>query len=143
MVTANGDDGKVKEGRMSILYALIWFIIVKLSKEIVYATYWQVDCNNRTFLWIIQINGNKCATDNDLSWVVGIIAKVINWMNSLVWIAVIIIIIYAGVQVLFSNWDEEKLKKAKKSIMYVAIWVAILALNYFIMSFFIKPEVAI
>jgi hypothetical protein len=23
MVTANGDDGKVKEGRMSILYALI------------------------------------------------------------------------------------------------------------------------
>jgi hypothetical protein len=143
MVTANGDDGKVKEGRMSILYALIWFIVVKLSKEIVYATYWQIDCNERTIWWIIQVSGSNCITDSNLSWVVAIIAKIINWINSFVWIVIIIMILYAGVQVLLSNWDEEKLKNAKNTIIYVAIWVAILALNYFIMSFFIKPEIAI
>jgi hypothetical protein len=143
MVTANGDEGKVKEGRMSILYALIWFIVVKLSKEIVYAVYWEADCKDRTVLWIFQINGSNCATNNDLSWVVSIVTRVINWINGFVWIAIILIIIYAGVQVLFSNWDEEKLKKAKKALMYVVIWIAILALSYFIMTFFIKPEIAI
>jgi hypothetical protein len=143
MVTANGAEDKVTSGRMSILYALIWFIIVKLSKEIVSATYWIVDCKDGTVLWILQIDGNNCVADNDLSWAVSIVAKIISWMNSFVWIAVIIIIIYAGVQVLFSNWDEEKLSKAKKAVIYVAIWVAILVLNYFIMSFFIKPEIAI
>jgi hypothetical protein len=49
---------------------------------------------------------------------------------------------YAGATLLFGG-DEEKFKKAKKSIIYIAIWIAILALNYFILTFFIKPEVVI
>ncbi len=143
IITANGDEEKVKKWKMSIVYWLIWFIIIKLSKEIVYASYWKVDCNERTILWIIQINWNNCSAVNQISWISDIIIKVINWLNWFVWILIILMIIYAWVQVLFSAWDEEKLAKAKKSIIYILIWVAILILNYFILSFLIKPETII
>jgi hypothetical protein len=47
---------------------------------------------------------------------------------------------YAWSLVLLSAWDEEKLKKAKSMILYVAIWVLLLAFNYLILTFFIVPE---
>lgn len=140
IITANWDEEKVKNWKMSIFYWLIWFIVIKLSKEIVYASYWKVDCNEYTLLWIIQINGNNCNAASEISWLSDIIIKVINWMNWFVWIAVILMIIYSWVQILFSAGDEEKLWSAKKSIIYIAIWISILILNYFILSFLIKPE---
>jgi intracellular septation protein A len=63
-------------------------------------------------------------------------------MNSFVGIIVIIMIMYAGATLLFGG-DEEKFKKAKNTILYIVIGIAILVLNYFILTFFIKPEVAI
>lgn len=143
IITANWDEEKVKKWKMTIVYWLLWFIIIKLAKEIVYASYWRIDCSERTILWIFQINWNNCATVNQISWISDIIIKVINWLNWFVWIAVILMIIYAWVQVLFSAWDEEKLAKAKKAIIYIIIWIAILILNYFILSFLIKPEIVI
>lgn len=140
VITANWDEEKVKKWKMSIVYAIIWFIIVKLSKELVYASYWKIDCNEHTILWIIQINWNKCNTINQINWIWDIIVQIINWMNWFVWIIVILMIIYAGIQVLFSAWDEEKLGNAKKSLLYIFIWIAILILNYFILSFLIIPE---
>lgn len=143
IITANWDEEKVKTGKMSIFYWLIWFIVVKIAKEIVNASYWKVDCNETTILWIFTINWNNCNASNQIAWIWDIIVKIINWMNWFVWIIVIIMIIYAWVQVLFSAWDEEKLSKAKSSIVYIVIWIAILILNYFILSFLIKPETII
>jgi len=140
IITANWDEEKVKKWKMSVVYAIIWFIVIKLSKEIVYASYWKIDCNEHTILGIIQINWNKCNTVNQIGWIWDIVVQIINWMNSFVWIIVILMIIYAWVQVLFSAWDQEKLDKAKKSILYIFIWIAILILNYFILSFLIIPE---
>lgn len=143
IVTANWNDDKVKEWKMTIVYWLIWFIVIKLSKDLVYSSYWQVSCNDWTLLWIFDIKWNSCVTDNQISWIWNIVVQIINWANSFVWIIVILMIIYAWIQVLFSWWDEEKLTKAKKSIIYIAIWIALLVLNFFILTFFIKPEVAI
>lgn len=143
IITANGDEEKVKTGKMSIFYWLIWFIVVKIAKEIVNASYWKVDCNETTILWIFTINWNNCNASSQIVWISDIIIKIINWMNWFVWIIVIIMIIYAWVQVLFSVWDEDKLWKAKSSIVYIVIWIAILILNYFILSFLIKPETII
>ena len=64
-------------------------------------------------------------------------------MNWFVWIAVILMIVYAWIQVLFSAWDEEKLWKAKSSIIYIVIWIAILIMNYFILTFLLRPEAII
>jgi len=143
MVTANWDEEKVKSWKMSIVYAIIWFIVIKLSKDIVYASYWKVNCNESNVLGLFQINWNNCVTDNQISGISQIIVQIINWANSFIWIIIILMIIYAWVQVLFSWGDEEKLTKAKKSIVYIAIWIAILVLNYFILTFFLRPEVSI
>lgn len=143
IVTANWDEEKVKTWKMTIVYWLIGFIVIKLSKQIVYASYWRVNCNEHSFLGIFSIGGNNCNTENQISWLNTIIIQIINWANWFVWILVILMIIYAWVQVLFSGWDEEKLSKAKKSIIYIIIWIAILVLNYFILTFLIRPEVSI
>jgi len=143
IITANWDEEKVKKWKMSVVYAIIWFIVIKLSKELVHASYWKIDCNEHTILWIIQISWNKCNTVNQIGWIWDIVVKLINWMNWFVWIIVILMIIYAWVQILFSAWDQEKLDKAKKSILYIFIWIAVLILNYFILSFLIIPEKAI
>jgi flagellar basal body-associated protein FliL len=49
-------------------------------------------------------------------------------------------IIYTGSQIIFSAWDEEKMKKAKSSILYILIWIFILTMNYLILTFFLVPE---
>ncbi|MDD3145194.1 MAG: hypothetical protein PHV23_03715 [Candidatus Gracilibacteria bacterium] len=143
IITANGDEEKVKTGKMSIFYGLIGFIVVKIAKEIVNASYGKVDCNETTILGIFTINGNNCNASSQIVGISDIIIKIINWMNGFVGIIVIIMIIYAGVQVLFSVGDEDKLGKAKSSIVYIVIGIAILILNYFILSFLIKPETII
>lgn len=143
IITANWDEEKVKTWKMTILYWLIWFIVVKIAKDLVYASYWKIDCNTTSILWIFQIWWNNCVTNNQISWIWEIIVKIINWANSFIGIIVILMIIYAWIQVLFSAWDDEKLSKAKKSITYITIWIAILVLNYFILTFFIRPEITI
>lgn len=143
IITSSWDEDKAKEGKMTIFYALIWFVVVKLSKEIIYAVYWQVDCEMWSTGGIFQYNWSKCIADNDLSWVTEIVVRVINWLNSFVWIIVLLMIIYAWLQVLLSSWDEEKLEKAKNIIKYIVFWLIILVVNFLILTFFIVPEVAI
>ena len=143
IVTANWDEEKIKSWKMSIVYAIIWFITVKFAKDIVEAVYWKIDCQVGEWFIIQWYNNRECINKAELTWLVDIIVNVINWMNSIVWIIVVIMIIYAWIQVLLSAWTEEKLKKAKMSILYIAIWVAILITNYLILSFFIIPETII
>ncbi len=118
IITANWDEEKAKSGKMSVLYAAIWFIVIRASNALVTTIYW----------------------DKNLEWFSSIIVNIIDWMNSFVWIIVILLIIYAWFTLLVSWWDEEKLKKAKSSILYIAIWLAILIANYLILTFFILPE---
>jgi hypothetical protein len=51
LITSNWDEEKAKTWKMSIFYAIIWFIIIKVSKNIVAATYWVINCNNWSYLW--------------------------------------------------------------------------------------------
>jgi len=131
MVTAWGDEEKAKQWKMSILHAFIWFIVIKLSSYIVSATYSKTLC---------RIDWVSCSNEKDLSDWAQIIFTVINWLNWFVWIAVVLMIIFAGSQIIFSNWDDEKIKKAKKSILYIIIWIVLLIMNYLILTFFLTPE---
>ena len=139
MITANGDEEKVKTGKNSIIYSVIWFLIIKFSKAIVESVYGKIDCN-RSSTDIIQYNSWECINRAELSWFADVVVTIINWMNNLVWILIVIMIIYAWAQILFSGWDDEKLKKTKSSITYIIIWVFILIVNYLILTFFIIPE---
>lgn len=142
LVTANGNEEAVKSAKMTILYALIGFIIVRLAQAIVEAFYGKVNCVN-TGGGLIQTGQAACTNIQSVSAGAGIIIQVINWMNSFVALAVLIMIIYAGAQILLSAGDEEKIKKGKQSLIYIAIGIAILMLNYLILTFFLLPETTI
>jgi hypothetical protein len=124
---------------MTIVYAIFGFIIVKLADEIVQAFYWRIDCDNRSS-WFINIQGNNCINRSDISEWIYIITNVLNWLNGFVAIVVLIMILYAGVQIMLSGWDEEKIKKWKQSIIYIAIGIAILIVNYLVLTFFLVPQ---
>jgi Na+/proline symporter len=139
LITSNGNEETAKKWKMTIFYAIIWFVLIKVAKLIVEWVYWTLNCNNK--LWgILSSNTVNCVDKAEVTWFAKTILEIINWMNWFVWLVVVIMIIYAGVQVLTSAWDEEKMKKAKKSIIYIAIWLFILMANYLILTFFIKPE---
>jgi hypothetical protein len=127
LVTANWDEEKAKSWKMSVLYAIMWFIVIKVSKKLVDAVYGKTSCSSHT-----NIN---CTNTTDIKWVAEIIVTIINWINWFIWLIVIILIIYAWFMVLTSIWDEEKLKKAKSIIIYIAIWLFILVANYLILTF--------
>lgn len=134
LISTNWDEEKAKKWKMMIFYSIIWFIIIKLAAPLISAVYWKCEktkTDNIIWVW-------KCEHTTNISWVSGIITNIINWINSFVWIWVIIMIIYIWLQIIFSNGDEEKLKSWKKSLFFIVIWIWILVMNYLILIFFLR-----
>ena len=142
MVTANGEEDKVKTAKMTIIYAVVGLIIVRLAKVLVEAVYGSARCT-QVIGGIITAPGEWCGSIAKISSAASIVVNVINWLNSFVWIVVVIMILYAGFNLFTSAGDEEKIKKAKRTILYVAVGIAVLVMNYIILTFFIIPERAI
>jgi len=132
LVTANWNEEQAKSWKMSVLYAAMWFILIKISHTLVSNIYW---------VTAEQLWSDVCTTNCTIGWFPKIVVDIINWMNSFVLIIVVVMIVYAGFSVLVSAWDEEKLKKAKASIIYIVIWLFILVSSYMILTFFIDPEI--
>ena len=131
LVTSNGNDEAASNGKKTIWYALIWFLIVILARQIIEAFYGRVSCD---LLW-----GN-CGFTQDISSGVQIIISIINWLNWFVAIVVVIMILYTWARILLSAWDEDTLKKSKSSLVYIAIWLFILFANFLILTIFLRPE---
>lgn len=139
MVTANWAEDKASVWKKTFAYAIVWFIVIKFARRIVESVYWKINCwTSDTWLFIFQ--SNNCIEKANLSNFSKIIIDIINWANSFVLIITLIMIIYAWFQVLISGWKEDKLKNAKKSIIYIFIWLFILVTNYLILTFFFLPE---
>jgi hypothetical protein len=45
MVTTNGNEEEAKSGKMSIVYAIIGFVVIRFAKTIVDTTYGTIDCD--------------------------------------------------------------------------------------------------
>jgi hypothetical protein len=135
LVTTNGNEEAVKSAKMTILYALIGFIIIRFAKEIVEAFYGKIATCSSYGLLVTE--SNTLCNEVDISKWAQLIMTILNWLNGFVAIVVLIMIIYAGAQILLSGWDEEKIKKWKQSIIYIAIGLVVLAMNYLIITFFI------
>jgi hypothetical protein len=127
LATANWNEEQAKSWKMSILYAIMWYIVVYFTNVIVESTYGKLSW------WAIS--------NPDESKIASRILDIITWINWFVWLIVIIMIIYAWFQILTSNWDEEKIKKSKKSIIYIIIWIFILIANYLILTFFLWANI--
>lgn len=143
MITANGDEEKAKSWKMTIAYAILWFIMIKLAKIVVSGVYGSIEnCWSWSSLFSTSSSAS-CIATADIHGFAWVMLQIINWMNWFVWILVIIMIIYAWWQIILSWGDEEKLKKSKSAILFIIIWLVILALNYLILTFFILPETTI
>lgn len=139
LITANGAEDKIKGAKMTILYSIIWFIVIRFSRLIVESVYGRLNCEN-DIGGFITVNGGRCLTEADINGWVSIIVTIINWANSFIWIVVVLMIMYAGFQVLISGGDEERLKKWKQTMIYIAIGLVLLVMNYLILTFFLLPE---
>ncbi len=134
IITANWDEEKVSKWKRAIIHAIIWFIVIKISAFLVKNTY-EPNC----WWWnIIQQWGIEICENIDEN--AKMIIIIINWLNTFIWILVVIMTIYAWFLYLTSNWEEEKQSKAKKIIIYILIWLLIIFLNYIIVTFFINTE---
>ena len=127
LITANGDDEKSKKWKQTVLYAVAWFIVIKFAEILVKSSY----------------SGTYNPTGAKTTDLIDLVSKIINWVNTFVGLVTILMIMYAGVQVIFWFWDEEKLKKAKKSLLYIGIGLLILVANFGIVTFFLRPEAVI
>lgn len=144
IVTANGNEEAIKSGKMTIVYALIGFIIVKLARTIVEAFYGRLSCVSTSGGGYFTGWGpSKCTGRVDVAEGVDIIIHIINWLNGFVAIAVTIMILYVGAQLMLSGGDDEKVSKAKRAIIYIVIGGLILVANYLLLTFFLAPEARI
>lgn len=146
LVTSNGNEDDAKSWKLSILYAIIWFVIVKVTTIMVEAIYGKVDCSESSLTDILSASTNQrtqCLWDTEIGESVQVIVTIINWANWFIGIIVVVLTIYAWARILLSAWDEDTLKNAKNSILYIAIWLLLLVMNYMILTFFILPTAPI
>lgn len=129
LVSSNWDDGKASEAKTSIMYAIIWMIIIKISWSIISAFYWQIWCRTQD-TW-----NSSCRWDVDLSKWVEIFTDVINWVNSFILIITTVLIIYTWYILMFAWAEEWKFEQWKKFIRYILTWLALVWGSYILLAF--------
>jgi hypothetical protein len=73
----------------------------------------------------------------DLNTGIGIVGKLFTYFNTFLSVICVILVIYTGWLVLISGGDEEKLKKAKHTILYLVLGFVLLIASHAIFRFFI------
>lgn len=136
-ITAGWDEEKAKKWKTTIIQALIWFIVIKASDVLIKNTY-EAWCTSGwiNVFWVTRVCEN--ITEN-----AKLIITLINWLNTFVVLVVVILTIYAWFLIMTWTQEEDKQKKAKSILLYIAVWILILFANYLILTFFIKPETPI
>ena len=72
------------------------------------------------------------ASEDDLQTSV---IKIINYLFLFLGLALLVIIIYSGVKIIFSDGDEEAVTGARTTIMYAILGVAVIVLSYTLVDF--------
>ncbi len=127
------DEEKLKKWRRTIIYGLVGFFLMRFPEPIIRAIYGTPNCKDNTIITIWS-----CEIENqNISGAVEIIGKIITYVNWFLMLVCVLLIIYAWWLVLISAWDEEKLKKAKSTILYVFIGLLVLIASHTIFRFFI------
>lgn len=127
IVTAGGDEERVKWGKRTIIYAILGFLLIKLPETLIQVVYGKV---NNCFL-ICKIEDPK------ISGTITVFTKIINYINGFLGLVIVILVLYAGFLVLTSGGDDEKMKKAKNIVKYIVIGVLLLVTSYILFRFFL------
>ncbi len=137
IITAAGDEEGFEQGKKIFIGSVIGFIIMMIAEPLVQIAYGWGNCGGKKIFGISTECSNRVF---DADGVLGIVAKIIVFLNGFLAIVVMVMIIYAGFLVLTWAGDEEKNDKAKKTIMYAIIGIFILIFCYVIYQFMIMQS---
>ena len=137
IATAAGEEEAVKQGKTVFINAALGFLALKLVKPFVYSLYGHEECDDSGLGKIFK----NCELVRNVGDTVGLVGKIIQWVNGFVAVITVLLIIYAGFQVLTGAGDEEKMKKAKGTILYAGIGIVVLVSTYILFRFFVTQDV--
>lgn len=106
MMQAQEKEDKIKTARTWIINIILALIAIKVLDYVYYIA------QSDSFVW---------QASNLMTW----IAKVLGWI---LWVIIILVLIYAWFLLISSRWNEEAMKKSKKIIQNVFLWVFVLFL---------------
>ncbi len=79
--------------------------------------------------WVDEARDKVTDVYNDKNkWASDYLQDIIAYPLSFLYFIAVVIIIYSGAMILTANWDEEKVSKAKKIILYVIIGMIVIFL---------------
>lgn len=134
IVTSMGDEERAIDWRKVFFGSVFGFIIMIIAEPVVRIAYGGAKCGGKS-IFGVPIDCTQRAFDATGS--LGIIAKMIVFLNWFIAIITIVMIMYAGFLMLTGGGDEEKSDRAKRTISYAIIGVVIILFSYVIYRFMI------
>ncbi len=90
------------------------------------------ECGYQPWVDLIKDKVDNVETTKNLSEYV---QDVVVYLLTFISIIAVVYIIYAWFKIMIWWWNEEELKKSRKTILHVIIWIVIIWLSYSIVSF--------
>lgn len=134
IVTSVWNEEWYEDGKKIFIGSIIGFTIMMLAAPIVRIAYGWGNCNGNQ---IFGVSTNCINRVLDVSGVMGIVSRVLIFLNGFLGLIVIIMFLYAWFLILTGAGDEEKNDTAKRTISYAFIGVLILIFSYVIYRFMI------
>ena len=125
-IFSGGDPGKVASGKKTLAHAFIGLAIV-MSANLIMSTVRFVLLNESGKF-------DNCATQECVD-AGALVSGTIQWFIAIAGIVSAVFVVYGGISYMTSSGDPGKLKKAKDTIMYALIGLAIVALAEVITAF--------
>lgn len=94
-----------------------------------------------TNLWSYSTHNCTSGENADLSGVVNWVGEFFKFLNGFLTLLCVLMAIYAGWLLLTSRGEEDKVKKVKSMILYIAIGLVLLVASHAIFRFFLLQDV--
>ena len=124
---SNGDPGKIANGRKTLANAFIGLAIVILTDIILTAI--RVALTNGTGNFQNCVSSGGCVEPEDM------VSNFITWVISIAGTVSAVFLVYGAILYITSSGDPTKIKRAKDTILYSLIGLAIVALATMITTF--------
>lgn len=143
VVTGAGEEEKLEKGKKTILYGIVGFLFVQVPYTLVSMIYKGVPKCEKTATNLWSYSSHNCTSGEnaDLSGVVNWVGEFFKFLNGFLTLLCVLMAIYAGWLLLTSRGDEEKVKKVKSMILYIAIGLVLLVASHAIFRFFLLQDV--
>lgn len=124
---SGGDPNKIATGKKAILHAFIGLAITMSANVII----------SSIRIALVGSSGNigDCASKGGCVKPDDLVFNLVNWVTAIAGIVSVVFLVYGGIQYVTSSGDPNKVKRAKDTILYSLIGLAIVALAITITAF--------